>query len=343
MSLEFPAHQPVTLEEVAREAGVSASTVSRYVTGKAKVKESKALLVRAAIDKLGYKPNAYARSLATGSSGIVGILTQDIASPFYSYALTGIERGLGDSGYLPLIVSGQWQSRDDSRVIELFLSRQVEAIIILGGDLADADLIALARQLPLAVLGRSLDLSRYGGASFSLENRQAASQVVQFLVSRGHRRIGHIKGPVNHFDACERFAGYRDGLEECGIPYLESLVVQGDFHETSGLLGVQNLVRQHADMTAVFCGNDQMAYGARLGLYRMGLRVPEDMSLVGFDDLPGSAYTTPPLHSVSQPMREIGEHLARFIVARLNGTPAPEFKPRLQFTLRESVALRRNS
>lgn len=341
MSWDLSARHPVTLAEVAREAGVSPSTVSRILNGTARVKASKVTQVRAAIDKLGYKPNAFARSLVTGASGSVGVLTQDIASPYYGDALSGIERGLMGSGYSPLIVSGHWRTDDEEHAIELFLSRRVEALIVLGGHLPQQDLHALAQQLPVAVLGRQVDFTVPGSVSLALDNRQAAHDVVSYLIERGHRRIGFISGPRDHVDACDRLAGYRQALEERGLSYQPSLVAHGDFLEPSGLIGMQLLLAQHPDMTAVFSANDQMAYGARLALYRMGLRVPEDMSLVGFDDLPGSTYTTPPLSSVRQPMAEMGHWLARFVVAQLTGGQIEPFQPRLELRLRESVAPRR--
>lgn len=336
-----PPRPSVTLAEVAREAGVSPSTVSRILNGTAQVKAAKVAQVRAAIEKLGYKPNAFARGLATGASGSVGVLTQDIASPFYGDALSGIESGLMGSGYSPLIISGHWRTDDEEHAVELFLSRRVEALIVLGGHLPAEELRELAGQLPVAVLGRQVDFPSSGSISLALDNRRAAHEVVTYLLDRGHRRIGHIMGPQDHVDARDRLAGYRQALEDRGVPFEPSLVVQGDFHEPSGLIGTQQLVAGHPDMTAIFSANDQMAYGARLALYRMGLRVPEDMSLVGFDDLPGSAYTTPPLTSVRQPMAEMGHWLARFVVAQLTGQPTKPFRPSLKLHLRESVASRR--
>lgn len=341
MTQGVSSRQPVTLAEVAREAGVSPSTVSRILNGTAQVRAAKVAQVRAAVEKLGYKPNAFARGLATGASGSVGVLTQDIASPFYGDALSGIERGLMGSGYSPLIISGHWRTDDEEHAIELFMSRRVEALIVLGGHLPEAELQGLAHQLPVAVLGRQVSFPTPGSISLALDNRQAAHDLVTYLLDRGHRRIGHITGPRDHADARERLAGYRQALEDRGLPFQPSLVVQGDFLEPSGLIGTQRLLAQHPDMTAIFSANDQMAYGARLALYRMGLRVPEDMSLVGFDDLPGSTYTTPPLTSVRQPMAEMGHWLARFVVAQLIGQETEPFQPRLELRLRESVAPRR--
>ncbi|MFC3859658.1 LacI family DNA-binding transcriptional regulator [Deinococcus antarcticus] len=333
----------VTLAEVAREAGVSPSTVSRILTGSARVRSDKEIQVRQAIEKLSYRPNTFARGLVTGSSGSVGVLTQDIASPFYNDALSGIERGLLGSGYMPLFASGHWRQGDEEHVVQLLLRRRVDALIVLGGCLPDQELLQLATQLPVAVQGRALDLSAHGGTSIALNNREAARELVLYLLERGHRAIGHIMGRADHGDAQARLAGYKDALQEKDIPFVPSLVVQGDFLEPSGLIGMQQLLAAHPEMTAVFCSNDQMAYGARLALYRRGIRVPEDLSLVGFDDLPGSAYTTPPLTSVRQPMEELGFWLARFVLSRLTGGELEAFVPQLELKLRESVGFLRRS
>lgn len=335
-------NRSVTLMDVAQAAGVSPSTISRILNGTARVSGDKEQRVRQAIDQLGYRPNAFARSLVTGTSGTIGVLTQDISSPFYNDALSGIERGLVGSGYTPVIASGHWRTDEEERAVEMLLARRVEALIVLGGALPDHELRDLAARLPVAVLGRRVDLSAWQGTSLSMDNRQVAGDLVRYLLERGHRVIGHIMGRADHIDAQERLAGYREALRERGLSVWPSLIVQGDFQEASGLIGMQQLLQAHPEMTAVFCSNDQMAYGARLALYRRGIRVPEDISLVGFDDLPGSSYATPPLTSVRQPMAEMGQWLAEFVLHRLSGSPLPHFEPRLALKLRESVSTLRS-
>lgn len=176
-----------------------------------------------------------------------------------------------------------------------------------------------------------------------LDNRQAATDLVRHLLDRGHRHIGMIVGPQDHQDARERLQGYQDALRERGLPFVETFTVNGDFRDTSGLIGTQLLLSRHPEITAIFSSNDQMAFGARLALHRLGLRVPEDISLVGFDDLPAVAYMTPPLTTVRQPMAEIGEWLAHFIVARLHDLEVVPLNVKLELQLRESVSFRRPS
>lgn len=332
----------VTLAEVAQAAGVSISTVSRIVNGSAGVKDAKAERVRDAIQRLGYRPNTLARSLVTGRSNSIGVLTQDIASPHYGATLIGIERGLGGTAYSPLFISGHWLSTDEERAVDSLLDRRVAGLIVLGGTLSASDLRRLAAQLPLAVLGHQIELSDLGGISVKLDNHQPAYDMTAHLLGRGHRRIGFIMGPEDHSDAQQRRAGYRAALEAYGLTFEESLVVNGDFNEGSGQVATQLLLRRHPELTAIFASNDQMAYGARLALHRLGLRVPDDISLVGFDDLPGTSFMIPPLTTVRQPMQEIGEWLAKSVVARLSGEEVAPLEVQMSLQFRESVANWRN-
>lgn len=329
----------VTVVEVAREAGVSPSTVSRIMNGTARVAPDKQRSVEQAVQRLGYRPNMMARNLVRGNSRTVGVLTQAIGSPFYNGALHGIEDGLMPHGYAPLIVSGHWHSDQEGHAIELLLGRRVEALIVLGGSVPEAELHEVAGSLPVVVLGRRIARPDFAGHSLALDNFGGARRATAHLIERGHRAIGHIMGLPEHLDAQDRLAGYRAALESHGLPFDPQLVVQGDFQEASGLLGMQRLLEQNLPITAVFCANDQMAYGARLALYRRGIRVPDDLSLVGFDDLPGSLYGSPPLTSVRQPMHDLGLRLAEFVLARLRGETPALSAPPLDLIVRESTAV----
>ena len=331
----------VTVVEVAREAGVSPATVSRILNGTAAVDPEKQEAVQRAIQELGYRPNVVARGLVTGTSQTIGILTPDVASPSYNDVLGGIEEGLRDSPYSPLIASGHWNRGDELRVLDVLLSHQIGALVVFGSSLNEADLRSLAASVPTAVLGRRIELGDLGGAGIHFDDEGGAYVATRHLLQNGHRVIGHIMGDPAHEDAHERHAGYRRALEEAGRPFDPALVVEGDYRVPSGMLGMQRLLEGGRPLTAVFCANDQMAVGARLALHRRGLRVPEDMSLVGFDDQPASSYTTPPLTSVRVPMHEVGLILARFVLARLRGeTPVLQVPP-LELVLRESVARQR--
>ncbi len=322
----------VTLEMVAAAAGVSPSTVSRILNGTARVSDDKRAAVDAAIARLGFRPNPVARGLAGGRTLSIGVVTQAINSPFYGEGLRGIEDELGPHGYMPLFVSGHWTAADEQRCIDMLLARRVDGMIMFTGRLPDRALVAAARQVPIVVTGRQLD----GPNLFSLnfDNVEGARLATRHLIELGHRRIVHITGDRQHADAVEREQGYRLALKEAGLPVDPALAVPGNFLESSGLMALNHLVESRIDFSAVFAANDQTAVGVALGLYRKGLRVPDDVSLVGFDDVAGSQYSTPPLTTVRQPIYELGRLSAQAMLALLRGErpevslPPPQLVPR---------------
>jgi LacI family transcriptional regulator len=322
----------VTLEMVAAAAGVSPSTVSRILNGTAKVSADKKAAVDEAIARLGFRPNPVARGLAGGRTLSIGVVTQAINSPFYGEGLRGIEDELGAHGYMPLFVSGHWTAADEQRCIDLLLSRRVDGVIMFTGRLPDRAVLAVARQVPIVVTGRQLEAPNLFSLSF--DNVEGARLATQHLIGLGHRRIVHITGDRDHADALEREQGYRLALDAAGLPFDPTLVVPGNFLESSGLMALNHLVESRVDFSAIFAANDQTAMGVALGLYRKGLRVPDDVSLVGFDDIAGSQYSTPPLTTVRQPVYELGHLSARAMLALLRGQtpelalPPPQLVPR---------------
>ncbi|MED5621101.1 LacI family DNA-binding transcriptional regulator [Ideonella sp. BN130291] len=322
----------VTLEMVAQQAGVSPSTVSRILNGTATVSPDKKVAVDAAIKKLGFRPNPVARGLAGGRTMSVGVLTQTISSPFYGEALLGIEDELERAGYIPLFVSGHWTEGEERNAIEALLSRRVDALIVLAGRLSNTALQAYAKRLPMVVVGREVKGPRLFSLSF--ENRQGGVLATQHLIECGHTRIAFIAGDPGHEDALEREAGYRQALEQAGLAFDPGLVMPGDFTEAGGLMAVNRLLDSRAPFTAIFASNDQAAIGAALGLYRRNVRVPDDVSLVGFDDVAPARFAIPPLTTVRQSVYETGAQAALAALELLRGNtpvatlPAPTLVPR---------------
>ena len=333
----------VTIKDLARTADVSISTVSRILNGSPGVAEDKRARVLAAAERLGYQPNAAAQGLVRGRSMTIGVLTQDIASPFYNEVARGIDAGFGGSGYQPIYVNGHWQLQDESAAITALTRRQVDGLIVLGGRLSDLQLRELHARSPLVLVGRRVP--GLEDACLSVDNVQGAFLATTHLIRLGHRRIGHVTGLPSQRDAVDRLEGYRLALAEAGLPFDPRLVFEGDFSETAGILAVEHWLGQGAGLSAIFTANDQMAYGARLGLYRRGIRVPDDVSLVGFDDLPASQFSLPPLTSVHQPLFEMGEQAARLVLHRLRHPEQALAPPDLPLTLsvRESVRYARTT
>jgi len=325
----------VTLEQVAQRAGVSPSTVSRILNGTAIVSEAKKAAVDEAIRTLGFRPNPVARGLAGGRTMSVGVVTQRIASPFYGEALSGIEVALEAAGYVPLFVSGNWNEVDERKAIESLLSRRVDGVIVLAGRLSNSDLKSLLSSVPSLVVGRQPSGS--GLFSFSFDNRAGARLATQHLIDLGHRRIALLQGDLIHEDAIERQSGYLDALSAAGITVDPRLIVQSDYTEAGGMLAVSHLLEREAGFSAIFSSNDQMAYGAMLGLSRRNLRVPDDVSVVGFDDLTMSRYTMPPLTTVRQSVYETGTQAATAMLALLQGAQPQVSLPAPELVLRESA------
>jgi LacI family transcriptional regulator len=325
----------VTLESVAERAGVSPSTVSRILNGTAVVSDEKRAAVDRAIAKLGFVPNPVARGLAGGRTLSVGVITQAIDSPFYGAALRGIEVALGAAGYSPLFMSGHWNADEEARCIDALRSRRVDGVIVLTGRLSDSALRSVARSLPVVVTGRALKAANL--LSLDFDHREGARLATQHLIGLGHRRIAFIGGVAEHPDAIERERGYRLALEAAGLKFDPALVVAGAFTEHSGVQAVERLLEGRARFSAIFAANDQMALGAALALYQRGKRVPDDVSLVGFDDVAGSMYAVPPLTTVHNPIQEIGELAARAMLALLAGERPQVQVPDPRLVVREST------
>jgi len=323
------AGQKVTLGMVATACGVSPSTVSRILNGTAVVSPEKRAAVDRAIAELGFIPNPIARGLAGGRTLSIGVITQVIDSPFYGVALRGIEEELIKVGYSPLFVSGHWNAAEEARCIDVLRSRHVDGIIVLTGRLSDEALASLARSLPVVVTGRRLEAP--GLYSLDFNNFEGARLATRHLIEQGHRRIAHIAGPTLHPDAVDRLAGYRAALKDAGLRYEPGLLLQGAYHEASGLQAVEQLLTSGKPFTGIFAANDQMAFGAALALHRHGLRVPDDVSLVGFDDLQGAAHSIPPLSTIHHPAYEMGLLAAGALMELLAGRkPSAELpEPRL--------------
>jgi LacI family transcriptional regulator len=326
-----------TLRMVAREAGVSASTVSRIINGTVNVSDGLKHAVDAAIAKFDFRPNAAARGLALGKTLTIGVVAQAIDSPFYGEGLRGIEACLRHRGYAPLFMSGNWADEDEDRCMREFIARGVDGIIVFAGRLGDAKLRSYAKDVPIVVTGRKLRAQ--GLFSLQIDDQHGAALAVRHLVELGHRRIAFITGSDNHPDALERLEGYKTALQEAGISFDPRLIATGDWHEDGGVRATRSLLESGVKFSAIFCVNDQTAYGACLALFRKGLAVPRDVSVVGFDDLPSSAYRLPPLTSVRQSIGELGEQSAAAILQLIAGQ-RPKITPRpVELVVRESTSL----
>ena len=333
-----PNFEGVNQAKIAREAHVSQSTVSRVLNQSTGVDSEKKARVLEAIKRLSYRPHVLAQGLARGRSMTIGVVTPYIASPFFVEILGGIEAGLRGGSYHPIYASADLDNSEDSvnEAIELLVSRRVDALIVLQTSASDATLLEMAERLPLIVVGRVVPGIKHQCVFF--DNEGGAYLATKSLLEQGHTRIAHVSGPLTNMDSIQRQNGYRRALEDAGIAFESQLLFEGDFLEQSGSLAISALFARGQLFTAVFVADDLMAYGVRLGLHRQGLRVPEDVSLIGFDDMRPSKFFIPPLTTIRQPMTDYGVAAAQAALNMLEGQAPniPSFAPEL--IRRESTA-----
>ncbi|TLM88034.1 LacI family DNA-binding transcriptional regulator [Pseudarthrobacter sp. NamE5] len=290
------------LEDVADRAGVSHQTVSRVINNHPNVSKATRAKVEAAIAELGYRRNTAARSLVTRRSQTIGVLASELSQYGPANTLLGVEQAARDAGYFVSIAALREVSREAiSDAVSHFMDQAVDGIAVLvphSDTLTALDEMQLS--VPVVAVG-SLGNSNVSGAM--VDQRRGARLAVEHLITQGHRRIGHVAGPRDWTDGSERAEGWREALGHAGLA--DDLLLEGDWSAGSGYnLGRKLAADRHA--TALFVGNDQMALGLLRAFTEAGVRVPRDVSVVGFDDQPESAYFTPPLTTVRQDFEELG-------------------------------------
>jgi LacI family transcriptional regulator len=311
-----------TLEEIAELTGVSRSTVSRVVNNERRVSPATREKVWAAIQREGYRPNLHARGLAAGRSNIVAAvipvgIANILADPYYGTLLSGIAAAAdARDRYLLLSLSdASFKHRAD----ELATQGAVDGVIFSSSEKNDPlTQLLLETGRPFVCVGRHED-ARVNYVD--VDNRSAARQITAHLLRLGRRRIATIAGAPIATAAQDRFDGYRDALEAFGVPLREQLIFEGDFTEMSGRLGMRSLLEHEPD--AVFAASDRMAAGALNEIRASGLRVPEDIALVGFDDTPQAAEMDPQLTTIRQPVRRMGETAIEMLLGLIDEPMGP--------------------
>lgn len=326
----------VTIQDIAEKANVSKSTVSRVLNKSKLVKEHKRLAVLAAMKQLDFQPNQMARSLAGGRSMTIGVMTQDIGSPFYDAVARGVNDGLKETQYSPIFVDGQWNAEVEGLAIDTLLDRRVDGIILIGGNLSSEELSEVQNQKQLMVVAREVE--GWDSNCIFVDNYAAAYDATQYLIKSGHQQIAFISGIPNQQDSQRRKNGFEQAMKDNNIVVNEKLCVEGDFRPESGVSAVETLLERGEKFSAIFCSNDEMAFGARLALFRKNINVPEDVSIVGFDDQPMSEFMTPPLTTVKQPAYEMGVVAAEAMEKLLEGETYVAPKLKTELVIRESVA-----
>ena len=301
----------VTISQVAKEAGVSSQTVSRVINNRQEITPETRQHVQDVIKRLGYQPNAIARSLSQRRSHTLGVVTSGLEYYGPSHILIGVEQGANQQGLSILLnLLHQPETEDIGRIVNGLVSRQVEGIIWAVPEIGN-NRSWFREVLPqLAVPVIFLSTQPKGDLNVvEIDNRNGGYLAARHLLDRGYRKIGLIAGPLTWWAASERRRGWQDALEAAGISSNGSQLVEGNWSAESGERGLHELLEKFPDVQAVFACNDQMALGLMRAARRLGKRIPEDLAVVGFDDTPEAAFYSPPLTTVRQDLYELG-HLA---------------------------------
>lgn len=309
-----------TIHDVAASARVSTATVSRTLSNPELVSEATRRTVFKAIARLGYVPNAAAKSLRTAATGKLLVTVPDIANPFFSLIIQGIEEAAQREGYAVLLGDTHHDPNIEERYGSMLRRREADGLIFLGHGLPRGLEKWARNPSKIAPVVNGCEFSpELGVPSAHIDNSLAAHQVMDHLYGLGHQRIGIISGPLASPLSRDRLQGAKARAQAEGAAALVT-TVDGDFSIASGMAGASRLLAQRKPPTAIFCFNDEMAIGVLEFAHRNGWKVPQSLSVVGFDDIRFARYVRPALTTISQPMLEIGRETVRLLVGVLRGT-----------------------
>ena len=297
-----------TIRDVAKIANVSISTVSHVINKTRYVSPETRERVEDAIQQLNYKHNRLARSLRNRKTNTIGVLLPNSANPYFAEILAGIEAAGYANDYHIIMGNANDDPKRELTYLGVLLSRQVDGILLIStGSYEQSMQLLSENNIPVVMIDRSVDLESVD--EIFTDNRGGGEMATAHLVNLGHRRIGCITGPSFLTPSASRVQGYRDALTKAGIAIDDDLIVMGDFQHKGGYDAAMALLQHVQSPTAIFACNDMMAVGAVAAIQERGLRVPQDVSVIGYDDIPLASYTNPRLTTIAQPARELG-HLA---------------------------------
>ncbi|ACZ41745.1 transcriptional regulator, LacI family [Thermobaculum terrenum ATCC BAA-798] len=305
-----------TIKDVANMAGVSVSTVSHVINGTRPVDPATEEKVREAIKILNYRPNLIARGLRRRVTHTIGLLVPDNSNPFFAEMARAIEDAGFRSGYSVILCNSDLSDAKQSNYIDVLLAKQVDGILFISsGNRPEPVRRVLSAGVPLVVVDR--DLGTLPVDQVMVDNEQGGYIAGKYLADLGHKHIACIAGPSDVTPSAMRIAGFRQALAEAGIELPEDRVVRGDGRFEGGERAMNELLEKGIDMTAVFAYNDLMAIGAIGAIRRKGLRVPDDISIIGFDDIPIAQAMVPAITTIAQPIEELASTAVGLLLERI--------------------------
>ncbi|MCW1873805.1 HTH-type transcriptional regulator GalR [Erwinia sp. INIA-01] len=312
-----------TIKDVARLAGVSVATVSRVINNSPKASENSRQAVTQAMESLKYHPNANARALAQQSTETIGLVVGDVSDPFFGAMVKSVDEVAWNTGNFLLIGNGYHNEQKERQAIEQLIRHRCAALVVHAKKVPDSELIGLMKQIPGMVLLNRV-LPGYEQRCIALDDRYGSWLATRHLIQQGHKNIAFICSNHSISDSSDRLQGYYDALKEHGLPCNDRLVAFGEPDEVGGETAMTELLGQGKTFSAVACYNDSMAAGALAVLSDNGVRVPEEISLIGFDDVLVSRYVRPRLTTVRYPIITMAQQAAMLALALAHGQPLPE-------------------
>jgi DNA-binding LacI/PurR family transcriptional regulator len=348
---ESPAHvcktpvalRPPSIKDIARLARVSHSTVSRALQNSPLVNSDTAQRIRQIARDSGYRASAVARGLVMRKTLTVGVVVTTIADPFVSEVVGGIEDFANDHGYSVFFANSHADPEREKRVAQAFAERRVDGILVTSSRVGSLYVPLLSElRVPIVLINNQHPTSLTHAVV--IENVEAGRAATEHLIGLGHRRIAYLGDRFGYASETERFTGYRQALEHAGLPFHPELVVHGDGKPEAAVPATESLLALPQRPTALFCYNDMSALGAFRAIRAAGLRVPHDISVVGFDDLFIASYTDPPLTTLRQPMHQMGRTAMECLLKLMSAHQPPEtIRVPAQLIVRESTAAPREA
>ncbi|MDX5630560.1 MULTISPECIES: ribose operon transcriptional repressor RbsR [unclassified Brenneria] len=306
-----------TMKDVARLAGVSTSTVSHVINNDRFVSDAVRDKVMAAVEQLNYAPSALARSLKINQTQTIGMLLTASSNPFYAEVVRGVERSCYERGYSLILCNTEGDSDRMSRSLETLLQKRVDGVLLMCTESHRPlpDMISRYPSIPMVMM----DWAPFDvGIDVIKDNSLLGGELAtNYLISRGYRKIACIAGPKDKTTAYNRLEGYRQAMQQAGLPIPDGYEIFGDFEFETGYRAMQRLLSLAEKPDAVFAGNDAMAVGVYHALYQVGLSVPQDMAVIGYDDIELARFMSPPLTTIHQPKDELGELAVDALLYRL--------------------------
>lgn len=333
-----------TMKDVARVAGVSTSTVSHVINGDRFVSEAVREKVLQAVKQLNYAPSALARSLKINQTRTIGMLLTASSNPFYAEVVRGVERSCYERGYSLILCNTEGDPERMSRSLETLLQKRVDGLLLMCSESSalSPDIMGRYPSLPTVMM----DWAPFEGCGGVIKDNslQGGEIATRYLITQGYRRIACITGPLDKTTAHNRLEGYRKAMDDAGLPRPSFYEVSGDFEFASGYQAMQQLLRLELPPEAVFACNDAMAVGVYRALHQAGLSIPEDVAVMGYDDIELARYLSPPLTTIQQPKDELGELAIDTLLYRMTDPYSPPNVLTLtpELAVRESVGKYRN-